>query len=89
MAEENENPNGGAGAQAADGQQQEAQLFDDLTVLSRGEEGDQSNRGETVGGTPEQVEGSGNENLQTDVRGEGAILRDNLGEGASGRGAAE
>lgn len=46
----------------------EAQLFDELTVLSRDESGRVAQGTEDSSTPPERVDGSGNENVQTDVR---------------------
>ena len=61
MAEENEPTT------TTNEQSQEAQLLDDLTVLSRTNSGSDTANPESVGGVPETYEGTGNENLLLDV----------------------
>ena len=60
--------NQGVGSDTADTAATEAQLLDDLTVLSRGEEEKLVQRIEDNVAAPERVEGTGNENVQTGAR---------------------
>ena len=69
MADNNtQNPEQGAASGATAGQQ-DAALFDDLTVLSRGDGLGETRRTEDMGAVPERVDNTGNENVQSDLAG--------------------
>ena len=61
----------------------DATLFDDLTVLSRGQGLGDTNRTDNLGAVPERVDDTGNENVQADVNGTDARERQQADSGAA------
>ncbi len=67
MAENNDKPLSNEPSTGGQQQNQEAILFDEQTVMSRGQAQGAGDKVESLSGASGSVDGSGNENIQTSI----------------------